>query len=78
MKKGVYILILMMTSLTLSACSYSSDGQLSKEEKVADFKYMYKVVKEGYPYLDVNKRLNNIDWLENKNEYLKRIKNTKL
>lgn len=38
---------------------------------------MYKVVKEGYPYLDVNKRLNNIDWLENKNEYLKRIKNTK-
>lgn len=77
MKKGVYILILMMTSLTLSACSYSSDGQLSKEEKVADFKYMYKVVKEGYPYLDVNKRLNNIDWLENKNEYLKRIKNTK-
>ncbi|HBG2228045.1 TPA: peptidase S41, partial [Clostridioides difficile] len=32
--------------------------------------------KTGYPYLGVNKRLNNIDWLANKDEYTKRIKNT--
>lgn len=51
--------------------------QLTQKEKLEDFEYMYKILKENYPYFEVNKRLNGIDWLANKNEYISRIKTTK-
>lgn len=38
---------------------------------------MYEIIKDGYPYIDVNKRVNNLDWLANKEKYLKRIKSAK-
>lgn len=49
---------------------------LTTRQKVKDFEYLYKILKENYPYFEVNKRENNIDWLANKEEYVKRIKNT--
>lgn len=55
----------------------TSYKQLTTKEKIEDFEYMYKIIKEGYPFLQVNKRLNDIDWEANKEIYRKRIKNTK-
>ncbi|HYF75225.1 MAG TPA: S41 family peptidase, partial [Candidatus Nitrosocosmicus sp.] len=40
-------------------------GQLSMEQKLEDFEYMYKVLEENYPFFEVNKRMNGIDWLAN-------------
>lgn len=77
MKKITYILILSILSLILVSCDNINKNQLSKREKIKDFEYLYEVIKEGYPYLDVNKRLNNVDWIENKKEYLEKIKKTK-
>ena len=51
--------------------------QLYTKEKIEDFEYIYEVIEEGYPYLEVNKRLNNIDWLSKKEQYMKRVTDTK-
>ncbi|MBK1813112.1 peptidase [Clostridium sp. YIM B02505] len=49
---------------------------LSQEEKIEDFNYLYKVIEENYPFLEVNKRVNNIDWEKNKELYIQRVKET--
>ncbi|WP_250676000.1 S41 family peptidase [Paraclostridium ghonii] len=78
MKRKILFLITVFTFIIFLGTSvYSKSNQLSTREKVSDFKYMYNTIKGGYPYLDVNDRSNNINWLENKDKYIKRIKNTK-
>lgn len=49
---------------------------LTEEQKIEDFNYLYKTIEENYPFLEVNKRLNNIEWLSKKDEYLQRVKST--
>ena len=49
---------------------------LSTEEKIKDFKFLFEHLKSVYPFFDVNKRLNGIDWLANREKYLKKIKIT--
>lgn len=55
----------------------TSSDRLSTKEKLDDFEYMYKVLKENYPFFEVNKRMNNVDWIDRKGEYIKKIKATK-
>lgn len=64
---------------TLVACGNKVDisTPLTEEQKIGDFNYLYKTIEENYPFLETNKRLNNVDWLSKKEEYLKRVKNTK-
>lgn len=50
---------------------------LTMKEKIEDFKYLYNVIKENYPYLYIEKQQNHTNWLSLKNEYIDRIKNTK-
>ncbi|MFL0251327.1 S41 family peptidase [Clostridium neuense] len=84
MKKRLAIIIIIgMLMLTTTGCSGSEDktsssnGQLTQEQKLKDFDYMYKILKDNYPYFEVNKRLNGVDWLANKNKYIAQIKATK-
>ena len=51
--------------------------QLTEKEKLEDFEYMYMILKENYPFFEVNKRLNNVDWLSNKDNYIEIVKATK-
>ncbi|WDV47486.1 S41 family peptidase [Clostridiaceae bacterium M8S5] len=53
------------------------EQELSLQEKIEDFEYMYKIISENHPYLEVNKRANGIDWLANKEKYIEKIKETK-
>lgn len=75
-----YLLILLLVIVGISLLIYKSinslDKNLTKKEKVEDFQYMYDVIEKGYPYLGVNKRVNNVDWIANKDIYLEKIKNT--
>lgn len=75
-----YLLILLLVIVGISLLIYKSinslDNNLAKKEKVEDFQYIYDVIEKGYPYLEVNKRVNNVDWLANKDIYLEKIKNT--
>ena len=78
-RKYSLILLLLIAVFYLVSCKSinSLEKNLTKEEKIQDFEYMYDVIKQSYPYLEVNKRVNNIDWLANKDSYLEKIKNTK-
>lgn len=50
---------------------------LTMNEKIEDFKYLYNVIKENYPYFYIEKHYDHTNWLSLKNEYIDRIKNTK-
>lgn len=39
---------------------------LTVEQRLEDFDYMWKIIEENYPFLEVNKRLNGEDWLAKK------------
>ncbi|GFZ33852.1 peptidase [Clostridium zeae] len=51
-------------------------SNLTQEEKLEDFNYLYEVIEKNYPFLEVNKRVNNADWKANKDIYLQRVKDT--
>lgn len=51
--------------------------ELTLEEKLEDFEYMYQIIEENYPFFNVNKRLHNIDWVDNKEQYRPLIEQTK-
>jgi C-terminal processing protease CtpA/Prc len=52
-------------------------GQLTTEQKVEDFNYLYNTMKDNFPFFEVKKRMINYDWLAHKNEFEERIRNTK-
>lgn len=87
MKKRILIIVLIIFMFSIVGCAGNNTKslikddtvgtQLTQKEKLDDFEYMYKILKENYPYFEVNKRLNGIDWLSKKNEYISKIKSTK-
>lgn len=86
MKRRIVIIIILTLLLILSGCSDSDtvenslleeNGQLTEQEKLDDFEYMYKILKENYPFFEVNKRLSGIDWLSKKDEFIEMVKASK-
>lgn len=51
--------------------------KFSKEDYIEDFDYVYNTLKEYYPYFEINKEVNKIDWLSNYEIYKKKIANSK-
>ena len=86
MKKIKFTILLIAIIFCFAGCTGSNkkvsnknitnNKPLTQKEKLDDFEYMYTILKENYPYLEVNKRLNGIDWLSKKNEYISKIKCT--
>lgn len=72
MKSKVVFFFLLLFSVQLLA----QVNQLTIEQKKKDFLFIYETLKENYPYFGVRKRVNNVDWLTNKNIYLKQIEST--
>jgi hypothetical protein len=61
----------------LSDSSIKLKYQLTEKEKLDDFEYMYTILRENYPFFEVNKRVSGVDWLNKKDEYIDKIKSTK-
>lgn len=85
MKKSTIVILLFVIIFMVTGCDTNKDKrsnsninnmQLTQKEKLDDFEYMYLILKENYPFFEVNKRLNGIDWLSKKEEYISRIKAT--
>lgn len=87
MKKCKVIIFLLIIIITLTGCGVKNEKvvsensnvnnkQLTEKEKIDDFEYMYKILDENYPFFGVNKRLNGVDWLAKKDDYINRIKAT--
>lgn len=45
----------------------------STDQYIEDFDFMYETLRTYYPFFDINKEVNDIDWLENKEIYRKKI-----
>lgn len=50
---------------------------LTTEQKIEDFNYLYNTMKDNFPFFEVKKRMIGYDWLAQKNEFQNRIRNTK-
>lgn len=50
---------------------------LSIEEVQEDFEYLWQLLSENYPFFEVNKRLNGVDFLNNKEKYWASVKQAK-
>jgi len=51
--------------------------RLSADEKMEDFDFLFNTLSSNYPFFDMNKRLYAVDWLANKDSYIKQIEDTK-
>lgn len=51
--------------------------QLSTKQKVEDFRYAYNILKENFPYFEIEKNKSGFDWLKNKWNFEKQVKATK-
>ena len=49
---------------------------LTAEQKVADFEYLYGVLRDNYPFFGVAERKFGIDWLARHDEYVQRLRAT--
>lgn len=66
------------SALVVVLFSHTSSSQvlLSTEEKLADFNYLYDEFEKSYPYFEINRRMNQVDWLSKKEEYAQEIEDT--
>lgn len=78
--KKIVSLILLLFLFPLISCgttNENSNSELTTREKVRDFQYLYNTIKENYPFLNSNNRLNEVNWLTKEREYIDSIQNTK-
>lgn len=61
----------------LDSLSAQTMKPLTQKEMLDDFEYMYNILKENYPFFELNKRVNKKDWVGLKNEYINMIKAAK-
>ncbi|MBE3579429.1 MAG: S41 family peptidase [Caldanaerobacter subterraneus] len=50
---------------------------LTTEQKLEDFEYLYNTLQKNYPFFEIGKRKTGFDWLSHKEEFEKRISETK-
>jgi C-terminal processing protease CtpA/Prc len=51
--------------------------ELTSEEKLEDFKYLYATLKDSFPFFEIEKDKTGFDWLGNKDKFEKQIMVTK-
>ncbi|NNG68237.1 peptidase S41, partial [Caldanaerobacter subterraneus] len=51
--------------------------RLTAEQKLEDFEYLYNTLQKNYPFFEMGKRKTGFDWLSHKEEFEKRIRETK-
>lgn len=51
-------------------------SQLTMDEKLEDYEYLYHMISENYPYLTSNERTNGINWLQENEKFKSNIKKT--
>lgn len=56
---------------------YTEDGNLTKEAKSEDIKYLFNEINENYPYSSISKKYTNIDLKNNADKYIDKFKETK-
>ena len=52
---------------------FEKKPSISTNKFVEDFDFVYETLRTYYPYFEVNKIVNNVDWLENREMYRQKI-----
>ena len=58
----------------LQLASFENPKKLTNAEMVGDFEYLFKELKESYPFFGVLKRKYEVDFLKNHDAYLKKVR----
>jgi hypothetical protein len=51
--------------------------ELTYEEKLEDFRYVYGILKDSFPFFEIEKDKTGFDWISNKDKFEEQIKGTK-
>jgi flagellar basal body-associated protein FliL len=76
----IFILIIVLIGIFAYTSVLSSKWklkELTEEEKIEDFRYMYDIMKENYPHFYSIEKMYGYDWLGHKEEFEKEIRETK-
>jgi hypothetical protein len=52
-------------------------NEMTTDERLEDFEYMYNILENNFPYFEVEKRKTGYDWLSHREEFKEIIKNVK-
>lgn len=63
--------------IDLPSLEQKDKRDLNKEQYLDDFRFVYNTLNEYYPYFDVNKKIDNINWLAKKDEFEDYIQKSK-
>ncbi|MGL5244841.1 MAG: S41 family peptidase, partial [Sarcina sp.] len=84
MKRWLSIfLCLILMGLLFTGCTNEdttlpfSNNKLTTSEKLEDFEYLYKVIRDNYPLLHLSDNINESEWINNKSSFKELIKSTK-
>ncbi|KAF0196191.1 MAG: tryptophanase [Bacillota bacterium] len=75
--KRLYGISVVLVLLVVALAGCNPGPQLSREERVADFDYLYNTMKENYPLFGVQERLHGTKWLDNYDRYVGKVRNAK-
>ena len=70
------LLVLLFAGTSSLLLAQDARAQLSMEEKLSDFEYLYAELKASYPYFEINKRKYGVDWLGSKATFIEKIEAT--
>ena len=70
----VSAIIVLALGLAIGGCQAK---ELTTEQKVADFRYLYRIFKENHPFLDLKARVEGYDWLAHEKEFEDMVRSTK-
>lgn len=54
-----------------------NSNELTTQEKLEDFEYLFEILSENYPNLGVNYRMNGVNWLDEKESFKAEIEKTR-
>lgn len=75
----IIVIVIILFIVNLSGCMYHNKNrlrELTTEEKLEDFRYIYDILEKNYPHFYESDSMNEYDWLEYKDDFEFKIKNT--
>lgn len=81
LKIGLYVLLVCIIIyiskwikvILVDPQSKHEGSEITNEEMLEDFEYLYKIISENYPYLDVCQRQQNFNWAGNRQHFLSKV-----
>ena len=63
-----FVLIVLLTGI-LAILLTSCARDLSTEQKLEDFRYLFEIIRDNHPYIELKARVEGYDWLEHEKEF---------